>query len=203
MSVIGTIQSLSSFTFLSCFTIFFSSVFPEAPTVVHKDPREQRKSPLEFTIFKQHSHSHTHTIIIIDTSRHTNTPVVALKLSLTHACSSKYTRLAVITYVVCDVCVCVRVCVCVVGVGVAQWLSSFGSQSDSCAQRLRFGGCEFRDEEKRGEHTHTHTHTYAWGCLPHSYFSFSSEKMGCIWCTGSIAWQLGALLQAASLQSSY
>lgn len=67
------------------------------------------------------------------------------------------------------------VCVCVVGAGVAEWPSSFGNQSDSCTQRLRFGGCEFRDE-KGG----VNTHMCSGVCLIPTF-------SGCIWCVGSIA----------------
>lgn len=58
------IQNLHSFTFLQLsFAFSISSVFPEAPTLVRKDPKEQKKkkNPLEFTIFKQHIHKHKYT----------------------------------------------------------------------------------------------------------------------------------------------
>lgn len=81
-----------------------------------------------------------------------------------------------------------------VGVGVAERLSSFGSQSDSCPRRLRFGGCEFRDEEKR----HTTTRTRARASVSLVLFL---RRNGMHLVCGVNSWQLGALLQAASLWS--
>lgn len=46
--------------FLSLFGIFFSSVFPVAPTVVHKDPREQRKTHWN-SLYLNNTRTHTHT----------------------------------------------------------------------------------------------------------------------------------------------
>lgn len=69
-------------SFLHSFAFFsFSPLSPEAPTVVHKDPREQEENPQEFTIFRQHTHTHKHT----HTHAHT-CPAVITSVVCVHAC---------------------------------------------------------------------------------------------------------------------
>lgn len=77
-------------------------------------------------------------------------------------------------------------CVCVLGVGDAEWLSSFGSQSDSCPRRLSIGGCEFRDDEEKGVNTHRHTHTHVQMVSASLVLSFRENGMHLV-CGGSIA----------------
>lgn len=97
--------SLQFYPFLFCLSllrIFFSSVFPEAPTVVHKDPREQRKTHWNSLYLNNtHTASQTHSGIQLPSSSHS------------HVCSSKYTRSAVKTFGDMCACICVRVCLSV------------------------------------------------------------------------------------------
>lgn len=111
-TVQSKVSPIAFLSFLPSIAFFLSSVFPEALTVVHKDPREQRKThwnSLYLNNRHTHLHHHRHIETYVHKQTHTGTQLPSSS-SLTRLLIwvHKEGQLSLLLWYVCMQFVCVR-----------------------------------------------------------------------------------------------